>query len=190
MGLAVLNEGLMEYEVADNKERTIALSLLKCVKNAYCRELRVNLELPHEKGGQSLGKHTFKYSIMPHSGNWQSENIPLASELFNIPVRLVQTSAHRGKLPGDKHCFFEIENKNIRFSAIKKAQDRDSFILRIYNPTNSIQKSDVNFSSNILGSWRTNLDEERIGEIEVKKNRNLSLEVAPSKIETIEIEIK
>jgi mannosylglycerate hydrolase len=186
-GFGILNDGLMEYEVLDNDERTIALSLIRGVANIYCRELRVNLELASEKGGQSLGKHSYRYAIMPHKGNWQTVNLPLHAELFNVPTRLVQTNRHKGSLNGSQFSFFEVENSNIRFSAFKKTEDRDTFIVRLYNPCKKTQSGGLKFANPIEAAWKTNLNEDRLENLKIKEHTYIPVSVEPFKIETIEV---
>lgn len=190
IGLAFLNDSLTEYEVLDNAERTVALSLLRAVKNWLCTEIRVGSSFPSQKGGQVFGHHEIRYAIRPHAGNWQQANIPLAAEQFNVPLRPVQTRAHEGKLPGSQASLFAINNPMLRFAAFKQAEDRDTFVVRLYNPTGVVQRGRLQFAAALARAWETNLNEERQRELKVTKPKELSVSAKPYKIVTVEVKMK
>ncbi len=186
MGFAVVNDCFTEYEVTDSRSRTIAISLLRAVKNWICTEARAGSNFPSQDGGQCLGKHRYRYMVCPHAGNWESANLPLQADLFNTPVRIVQTKKTEGTLPAGKASLFSIDNLDIRFSALKKAQDTTNFILRVYNPTDRIQSSVVRFCSEIKQAWQTNLNEERIDACKAEK-KSIEVNLKPHEISTFEI---
>ena len=186
-GLAFLNDSLTEYEVLDNEERTVALSLLRSVRNWIC-VATVGSSFSSQKGGQCLGEHSIRYAIRAHKGNWQDENIPLKAELFNVPAVPVQTRKHQGKLPTDETSLFEIDNSALRFSTIKKTEDRDTFIVRVYNPTNETQTGSLRFFAPMANAWLTNLNENRQSEIILTNSNEVSVSVEVQKIISVEIE--
>lgn len=190
VGLAFLNDSLTEYEVMDNAERTVALSLLRAVQDWICTEIRVGSSFPSQKGGQALGHHEIRYAIRPHTGDWQQANIPLAAEQFNVALRPVQTRAHKGTLPGTQASLFEIDNPMLRFSALKKAEDRDTFVVRLYNPTGAIQRGQIRFRAALERAWETNLNEQRTRELKVTKSNVIPVAAGPYKIVTVEVKTK
>ncbi|UCD29502.1 MAG: alpha-mannosidase, partial [Planctomycetota bacterium] len=189
-GIAFLNDSLTEYEVSDSQERVVALSLLRCVRNWVCTEHRCGSNWPSQKGAQALGQHTIRYAIMPHNGNWNDADIPLEAVLFNIPIRLVQTRSTEGELSANQSSFYSIDNKKLQFSAMKKTEDRDTIIFRIYNPTNSEQKGNLKFAASLSKAWSTNLNEQRSAEIKLKDEHTVPVSAGPCKIITVEIEPK
>jgi len=187
-GFAFVNEGLTEYEILEDEERTLALSLLRSTRNWICTELRVGSDFPSQKGGQCLGRHSIRYALMPHKGNWQTANIPLVAEKFNVPLQPVRTNSHPGIFPATQKSFLEIGNPILRFSALKKSEDRDTFIVRLYNPTDEIQKGSLKFNVPLVNAWLTNLNEEREKEIVLNEKNSVPLIVDHHKIVSIEIE--
>ncbi|MHC4444359.1 MAG: alpha-mannosidase [Planctomycetota bacterium] len=187
-GLALLNDSLTEYEVVDCEERVIALSLLRCLRNWVCTEHRCGSSWPSQKGGQALGHHQIRYAVMPHKGNWNDADIPLEAELFNIPPRLVQTRSKSGQMPPKQASLYQIDNKKLRFSAMKKTEDRDTIIFRIYNPTDTAQKGNLKFMASFSKAWYTNLNEERAAEIKLTEPNTVPITAAPYKIVTVEIQ--
>lgn len=187
-GIAFLTEGLTEYEVADNADRTVALSLLRAVENRICTELRVESRYPSQDGGQCFGRHTLRYALLPHKGDWRSADVARAAERFNVPMRLVQTRRHDdGTLPAGAASLFAIDNPLVRFSGIKKAEDRDTFIVRLYNPTGDPQTGRVRFAAGPEAAWRTNLNEDREETIPVEADGAVPVNLPPFKILTLEL---
>jgi mannosylglycerate hydrolase len=185
-GFAFINEGLTEYEVTNTRDRVVALSLLKAVKNWICTE-RVGSDFPSQKGGQLLGSHSFRYALLVHAGNWQDANVLKLAESFNTPVVPVQTNAAEGTLPSNKTSFFSLNNLRLGFSAFKKAADSDSYILRVYNPTDSNQDAVLTIPSGVSKAWYVSLNEERQSEINITNMEQVSFSVASYKIASIEI---
>ncbi len=185
-GLAVLNNCLTEYEVSDNDERILALTLLRSVKNSICTELRVWSDYPNQDGGQCLGKHKVTFALMPHSGNWQNAEIDVLAQLYNSELRIVQTNKSSGSIQDHSKSFFEISNRKLRFSCLKKAEDSNSVVLRVYNPTQVNQSSSLNFSKPIKKAWVTDLNEQRKNELTIKDG-SAKIKLPAKKILTFEL---
>ncbi|NLX15195.1 MAG: alpha-mannosidase, partial [Phycisphaerales bacterium] len=189
-GIAFLNDSLTEYEVVDTEQRVLALSLLRAVSNWVCTETRVGSGWPSQKGGQCLGVHKIRYAIRPHGGNWNIADAPMHADFFNVPLRLVQTRTWAGSLPGRQASLYAMDNPKIRFGALKKTEDRDTCIFRLYNPTEEIQHGRLSFAADIHRAWLTNLNEERGEELNLTDTHGLALTVHPRKIVTVELEMK
>ncbi|MEN8254654.1 MAG: glycoside hydrolase family 38 C-terminal domain-containing protein [Verrucomicrobiota bacterium] len=183
-GLAFLSDSFTEYEVTDNDNRIVALSMLRSTKNWICTEVRAGSDFPSQKGGQCLGRFTLNYAICPHEGNWQDARLPMKSLLFNEGCKVVQTQSHEGVLKGSELSLFEIGNPQIIISCLKKSHDSDSFVLRVYNPTAETQTTDVKFHAQVSKAELTDLNEQCVEGIEVK-NGAIGLSVEPYRIATV-----
>lgn len=129
-GLAVLHQGLSEYEVVDHAERTLALTLLRCFHTAgNPTETFAPQEL-----AQCQGRHTFRYALYPHGGDWREGGVHREALCFTSPFRATVSMAHAGTLPL-KHSFLELDSHDFVVSALKQAEDGDGLILRGVNPT-------------------------------------------------------
>ena len=188
-GVAFLNDSLTEYEVLEDDDRTVALSLLRAVKT-WIVTGHVGSDFPSQKEGHCKGKQIAHYAIRPHCGTWQDANIPLEAELFNVPVIPIQTRTHNGNLPAQTNSFFEIENSAIRFSAFKKAENNNNFIIRVYNPTNKEQVGNLKFFNTLKNVWETNLNEDRIQEILIINDKKIMINVLEQKICSFEVEFE
>jgi len=186
VGFALLNNCLTEFEAIDSESCTLALTLFRAVRNRVCTEWRATGAFPHQKGGQCLRQMTFEYAICPHAGDWAHAQLYEQADQLNCPPAVYQTSPRgRGDWP-TSHSYLNIEPANLVLSAFKKAEDRDSFILRLFNPTAETLAGRIGLPNGIGKAWQTNLDEQREQELALDQN-TLNLEVPAHRIVTIEL---
>ncbi|HUU32066.1 MAG TPA: glycoside hydrolase family 38 C-terminal domain-containing protein, partial [Phycisphaerae bacterium] len=96
-GVGVVAKGIREYEITKPR-REIALTLLRSVGcmthlDILTRNGDVGWEI-YTPMGQCFGTYAFRYGFCPHRGDWFAGAVHTESELFNEPVRAVQTTAH------------------------------------------------------------------------------------------------
>ncbi|MBC7958636.1 MAG: alpha-mannosidase [Vallitaleaceae bacterium] len=184
-GLALINNCLSEFEAMDNEERTLALTLFRSVRNIICSEFRSAGVFEHEKGGQSLGVQEYEYAIYPHAGDWSTGKVYVEAEKFNVPLKPIQTSKHKGSLPLEQG-FITVKPEELVVTAIKKAEDRESYIVRLFNPTEATLMGSIEVVSAIKEAFMTNLNEKRLEALSVKDAHKIELEVMSNKIVTVE----
>jgi len=185
-GFGIISNCLSEYEVVDD-DGTLSFTLFRSVRNIICSEFRSAGVFPHEKGGQSLGIQKYEYSIYPHSGNWRDGAVYKEARRFNIPTRAIQTSRNtNGNLPL-KYCFFSVEPDNLIMSSLKRAEDRDSIIVRLYNPADEEVEGCVHINVPIKEAYLTNLNEERLNKLDLNNNNSLKIKAGGNKIITLEV---
>ena len=179
-GVAFLNNSLTEFEATD--EGTVYLTLLRGVKNAICTERRVTSYYPDQDGGQCLGKRTCDYALYMHDGEWHTSDTMELSQRLNVTPTVMQIAGgSKGDIRPDE-SFLELD-KRLVMSAMKKAEDRESVILRIYNPTEEAVTSVIKLAKQPKASYYTNLNEERLEAVELGK----AISVGKQKIVTIEL---
>jgi len=184
-GFAVVHNSFTEYEVLRDGRATLALTLFRAVRNRICTEFRSTGDFPDQKGGQCLREMEFGYALCPHDGDWATGDVYAAAETLNVPPMVYQTTPHdRGSLPPEG-SFFAVESGNLIVSAVKKAEDRDTFIVRLFNPTGDTLDGRVMLPDGAAKAWRTNLEENREEELPVTGGR-VELSVPTGKIVTIE----
>jgi len=150
-GVALLNEGLKAYEPHDDDEQTLSLTLLRCFPLRICI---TNLEMTdyskQDKGSQCLGTHTFKYAFMPYAGTVKTAGIWQAAERFNHTVRVAQIGASTAGTSPLAHSFLEIENSALHVSAVKKSEQGEGWVVRLFNPTNSTQSGTIRLNGGMV----------------------------------------
>jgi len=188
-GFAFISNGLTEYEAMDDGRGTLAVTLFRSVRNIISTEARSAGVFLHQKGGQCLRTMEFEYALYPHSGGWEAGRVYQEADTFNCPPSAVQISpGARGKLPPEG-SFFSVEPDNLVLSACKKAEDRDSYIIRLFNPTNSAIKGRIKAPVKIKGAYLTSLNEVRRSPLPVENGAMVNVHAAKQKIVTVELEV-
>jgi alpha-mannosidase len=138
-GLLIANRGLQEYEaLAARGGVTIALTLLRCVgwlsRGDYpARRGHAGPPLA-APGAQLPGRHLFDYAIVPHAGGW--EQAYAEAHRFATPLRARWNPRGCGTLP-PRASFLELEGEGIVVSALKRAEDGEGAVVRLYNTLDS-----------------------------------------------------
>lgn len=129
IGLTVINAGQPEFEVIDDVDRTVAITLMRSVGGGVGGP-------ENQEQGQLIGRHSFRYAISPHKDGWQESMAWQAAWGHNVPMRSVQTTIHEGELPAEK-SFVSIDTPSVVVTALKKASREDALVLRAFNITHS-----------------------------------------------------
>ncbi len=187
-GFSFISNGIREYETVDTNERILAITLVRAVEVRLCTT-SVWDKLPGVLS-QSLGENVFNYMLYPHTGSWDAAQVVKESELINNPLLVCQTSAEPGGNLPLKYSFLEIKGANILLSALKKAEDNNSLILRLYNPSTSSAKGTIKYFKNIKQVRFVNMNEEKIKSGNVKfKGNKIYVTVPKKKVVTLLISL-
>jgi alpha-mannosidase len=121
---------------ADISDQKHGFSLLNNCKYGYDAKgnvLRLSLlrspEWPDPHADE--GHHEFTYSLYPHTGTWREASTVRQGYELNYKLLAMQTSTNQGSLPGE-HSFVQVQPDNVVLTAVKKAEDDNSLILRFY----------------------------------------------------------
>jgi mannosylglycerate hydrolase len=160
-GLMLANRGLPEYEVLPGEESvTIALTLLRCVGHLARFDLssRPGLAGPlvATPGAQMLGWHAFDYALIPHGGGWE-ESWPEAHR-FAVPMRARRVEDGSGALPWEG-ALLALDGPAFVVSALKRAEDGEGVVVRLYNVTSSPASGRVRLVEPFQGAEFVKMDE-------------------------------
>jgi alpha-mannosidase len=157
-GLSLIVDGLKEYEVMDDDRCTLALTLFRAFH--YVIQPASQQDYAEDKGSQCLGKSVYRFSLMPHKGDWQDGGVYPEAIRKNYPPVFFQTGRTLGKLKPD-FSFFESDNENVIVSAFKESDARveNEYILRLYNPGKIRQTSILTFAFPVKSIDITTLEE-------------------------------
>ena len=185
VGLAVFNNGIREYEAADTPARELALTLLRAFEFKQSPVIDRWENYPEMLLSQCLGQHDWSYGIYPHAGTWDAALVYREAERFTLPLEAAQAGPHSGHLP--KECsFLRVEPASLVMSTLKHAEDRESMILRLYNPTSRALRGRVTTGWPVKEAWVTNLNEDRQEKLKPGR-KGVSFAVPKKKIITLEI---
>lgn len=190
VGLTIINQGLPEYELKDDAERTIALTLLRCVGWLSREDLLTRFANAGPSfatpGAQCLGRHIFRYAVMPHKGTWADAKVYQWAHQHNVELKRYQTKKHEGKLPS-QYGFFSVTPASLVVTAVKKSDKNNSLILRTYNISNNKVIGKIEFSKDVRSVYLTNLNEETKEKLPVKNQRSAQVTVLPKQIVTLSV---
>lgn len=99
-GLALLHDGLLEYEVTEDGNE-VALTLLRAIGYISRSEpaLRPNPAGPQVpvQGAQMLGEQHSDYAVMLHTGSWRDANLDRHATLFLDPLQVARRAMSKPK---------------------------------------------------------------------------------------------
>jgi alpha-mannosidase len=130
------------------------------------------------------GKHTFSYALYPHKGDWKEADTVLRGYEFNYPLHAVFSDSHPGEFPPSL-SFFKASPSNIILVTVKKAEDRESLILRLYESEGMQTEALVEFFHRPNKIYELDLMENRLHSVPFKED-SLSLKFGKSEIKTLE----
>ena len=101
VGLAVLHDGLLEYEVVEDG-RELAVTVLRAIGYLSRTEpaLRPNPAGPMDplEGPQLQGRHVVDYALLPHQGDWRAADLSAAADAFLVPLERSRVGASTADL--------------------------------------------------------------------------------------------
>ena len=131
--------------------------------------------------------HTFTWSLCPHTGRWQEADTVAKAYLLNDQYRAVIKKNHGGTLPAAA-SFVSVDVPNVVIETVKKAEDSDRTVIRMYECWNRRSTAVLTFDGTILSAAETNLLEEEAQPLSAEGNR-LQIGIRPYEIKTIMVDL-
>lgn len=187
-GLAAAVVGLRGYQVTEDQDRAIVLTLLKAFEISMCTVSYRWERRPDQVLSQAPGRHAFRYRIVPHNGDWQGAAVAEA-EALNCPLLVTQTGRHKGTLPATQ-AFVTLTPTAVQLSAVKRAEERDSLLVRVFNPTDTAQRATLTLWRPIRTARLVTLEELEIAGGTLRPaGAEVAFEAGPRKIVTVELTV-
>ena len=182
-GFAAIVDGLKEYEVLEDADRTLAVTLFRTFEyiiNPSCRQ-----DYTYEKGSQMLGHSTYRLSSYSHAEDWQTAEVYQKALQYNTPMSISLTGTLCGSHK-EKMSFVSVEPESLVFSALKKSEDATeyTFVLRLYNPTDKTIEGSVKIEMPIVEVEKVTLEEKTMQSLTVTDSK-IHLTVKPKEIISI-----
>jgi alpha-mannosidase len=174
-GLTIGNNGLPEYEALAGRDGvTIAVTLLRCVgwlsrSDISSRRGGAGPQI-RTPGAQLHGRHVFDYCIIPHEGDWEAAAAPAGAGAHALayqrlrPMRARWNRHGLGRIEAEG-ALLSIDSPAFNVSAIKRAEDGDGVIVRLYNITNDNAEASVELTAYPGAVSMVNLNEELIADV-------------------------
>lgn len=177
-GVSILNDCKYGHDVHGNQ---INLTLIKS-----------GIE-PNETTDQE--EHFFTYSLYPHAGGWQQAKTANMAYNLNVPLygRYVEGKKKNETLANVKNLsnvnsFFRSNKSHIFIETIKRAEDSEHLVIRLYSNENRGSQCKISTSLQIKNLWTCDLMEKNKSVIN-HDTRAFETYVGPYEIQTFILEI-
>ena len=199
-GIAVIPQGVREYEVLFDIK--IRLTLFRTYgfmgkENLIYRPGRASGErIIETPAAQLLKEMEFNFGFTSYAGDINDSDIDTLAKQYNTNLevytyaeflngRLIFSQREIEGQNAKIHSLFETEG-NLVVSAVKKAEEDDGYIIRLYNGKDHKDLDDkIKFNFDIKEAYYTNLKEEKTEEIKVENNTISVKELSHCKFVTI-----
>lgn len=184
-GVALLNDCKYGHRV---KENTLDLNLIRSVVFPDPNPYDANNCLPGQPNQHYTDQcdHTFRYALLPHFKDAVEGGVIQAAYEFNIPLLEADAGGY-GKRPLLKErSFLQTDNRNVIIEAVKKAEDGNELIVRLYEASHADAFVNIQFDFDVVRVVEVNLLEEEIGMVEPKGGGAI-LHFRPFEIKTLKI---
>jgi alpha-mannosidase len=164
-GVALLNDGKYGYEALGTN---LMISLLR--SPLYPDPLA------------DEGAHHFTYSVLPHAGDWSESNV--VQEAFSLNSPLVVTT-------GDARPGFVVAHGlPLGIGALKRAEDGNGLILRVYEPHGARGATILHFARPMRAVTSVNLLEDPVDDeanIQVDGPKLVTLDFRPFEVKSLRL---
>jgi alpha-mannosidase len=137
----------------------------------------------HPDPTADLGTHQFTYALMPHPGDFREAGVIEAAEDLGSPL----LPAHGNLAPGASRSLVEVDTRQVIVEAIKRAEDSDAVIVRLYEAWGRSCKARLRTTLPASRAFLCDLLERERDEVAVKDGV-IELELGPFKILTLKLE--
>lgn len=169
-GVSLLNDSKYGHDILEGDMR---ITLIKSTCD------------PYEKADKEI--HYYTYSLYPHINTWKEAQTTKSAYNLNNPLIANVEEPHNGILEKSL-SILEINVDNVMIEVIKKAEDTDHLIVRLYEYHNRRTSVNLKAFREIKEIKECNLIERNLKEIVLNKDKNnFSFIIKPYEIKTFKI---
>lgn len=183
-GVSLLNDCKYGFDTANDM---IRMTLLRSA--GYPIGLRAAFGLPVDKAAEAeltdQGEHNIAYALYPHDSDLKEALTARKAYEFNHPIMPLIEPSHEGNLP-KAYSFVSAQPENIILTVIKKAEDSDDTIIRLYETSGKDTKAVIRVAENPKGAKETDLLEKETSEMPVQE-KTIKIPVSKHEIKTIKM---
>ena len=182
-GVSLLNDSKYGFSFQQN---VLRMSLLRGPRRGYPG-------MPDSWSDQSdeplVGIHQVKYALVPHRGGWQEAGLTRRGIQFNVPFLARLEPAHPGKL---SRAFgaLNVEPASVVVEAVKKAEDSDDMIVRLYETNGKTAAAVLTFNRPPRSARETDLlewDKYVAPQSFAIEGTKVKVQVSPHEIKTLRV---
>lgn len=155
-GLCIVNHGMPEYELGNDRRRTLYLTLFRAV-GVLSRGGEAAVVDP-TPGAQMLGEYTFGYSIVPYAGDLITSDAPRQAHQARVPLQAIQTGVHRGRVE-DGWSLLSLAPECLIHTATKRSPGCKHVVVRCFNASRSSVSGELRLGVPVRAAWLGDLME-------------------------------
>jgi alpha-mannosidase len=133
-------------------------------------------------------EHEFTYALYPHAGDYRSGGVVQAGYELNMPLQVMAGAVAESGLPGAR-SFMSVDVPNVIVEAVKKAEDSDAIIVRLYECYGMGVRATLGFGFPVHAVQLVNLMEEPVAD-DAWNPETLQLSFKPFEIHTLVVSLK
>ncbi len=184
----MLHQGIPSHEIRD---QSIYLTLLRSVVLLSSDGI-MGPCIPTPDAAETR-PYTFRYSALPHEGDWKQAASYRHGMEINMPLVSIQVTKkienkENRKRYHSKFSLLEITPKNILLSALKMSEDKKSIIVRFYETEGKRTVATLRFGLMVKSAALTDLLENEIKKLKESKCYTLQMDIDPYRITTLKVE--
>jgi alpha-mannosidase len=176
-GVTLVNDSKYAYDI---KENVMRLTLLRSPH--YPHELDPSKQTDSKTMDQ--GPHQFRYGLVPHHGDWRSGGSVRSAREFNQPLLVLPGVALRPIEP-----LLRTLPNGIFLSTVKKAEDGQDTIIRLYEGHGASAKVTLEFGYSVDQATECDLLEQPVAKLKSTKGK-LALKFGPYEIKTLRLKLR
>ncbi|MBO4429349.1 MAG: alpha-mannosidase, partial [Clostridia bacterium] len=167
-GVSLINDCKYGYSASGS---TLSLTLLKCAT------------YPDPEADKHY--HKFTYVLYPHAGDISAAKTPENAYIVNDPLKCVTLTRQDGNLP-ERFSLVKTDKEGTFVEAVKKAENGDGVIVRIYDAINSRGPRTLTFGIKPKEAYVCDMLEKEGERVKIDGN-DIVVDVAPFEIKTLKV---
>jgi alpha-mannosidase len=132
------------------------------------------------------GRQRFTYELYPHAGSWKDALTVRRGYELNTPLMAQQVFSHTGQV-ASSHSFAAVDNANVTLSAVKKAEDSNALVFRMYEWAGKSSEVKLHVPAGAQYAVETNMMEKPKGEHLSINGDVVTVPIKPFEILTLQV---
>lgn len=195
-GVAVLTNSTREFEIVGEKFDTIAITLFRSVGFLGKEEMirrpgrPSGIKLP-TPDSQLIGNIIIDFAIATHEKSTLEANVANMAKQYLTPMVTYNKMPYNAmKLNNSEvstpysYSLLKQCDENLVLSVIKKAEKEEGLIIRMYNPNEYEESTNLLFDRSIKEAVKANLNERKIEEINIEDS-SIKVKCRKNQVQTI-----
>lgn len=195
-GVAVLTNSTREFEIVGEKFNTIAITLFRSVGFLGKEEMirrpgrPSGIKLP-TPDSQLIGNIIIDFAIATHEKSTLEANVANMAKQYLTPMVTYNKMPYNAMKLNDSevitpysYSLLKQYDENLVLSVIKKAEKEEGLIIRMYNPNEYEESTNILFDRSIKEAVKANLNERKIEKINIEDN-SIKVKCRKNQVQTI-----